>query len=109
MDATLSTGENLADISGLAICVEYLRDLQEFNRFIMPVRALSFETFFFYIAVQGRQHISARAIDTQLHVNPHPLDKYRVNCPLARIPLFQALFNVQSDDPMYWKSADTIW
>lgn len=109
MDATLSTGENLADISGLAICVEYLRDLQEFNRFIMPVRALSFETFFFYIAVQGRQHINARAIDAQLHVNPHPLDKYRVNCPLARIQLFRALFNIHPNDPMYWKSADTIW
>ena len=31
MDATLSTGENLADISGIAICQEYLRDFQEYT------------------------------------------------------------------------------
>ena len=57
MDATLSVGENLADISGLAICVEYLRDFQAKNDDIVPIRALSFHAFFTYIAVQARQKI----------------------------------------------------
>jgi predicted metalloendopeptidase len=57
MDATLSTGENLADISGLAICEEYLRDFQDKNEDIVPIRALSFHAFFVYIAIQARQKI----------------------------------------------------
>ena len=55
MDARLSTGENLADISGLAICVEYLRDFQDKNEDIVPIRALSFHAFFVYLAQQARQ------------------------------------------------------
>ena len=42
MDASFSTGENLADISGIAICEEYLKDFQDKNDDIVPIRALSF-------------------------------------------------------------------
>jgi putative endopeptidase len=109
MDATLSTGENLADISGLAICVEYLRDFQQKSDDIVPIKTLSFETFFVYIAVQGRQQIADAAIKAQLKVNPHPLDKYRVNCPLSRLELFRSIYNIKKGDKMYWHSTDTIW
>lgn len=109
MDATLSTGENLADISGLAICEEYLRDFQEKNDDAVPIRALSFHVFFVYIAIQARQKIFDEAIKAQLKTNPHPLDKYRTNCPLARLKLFQSLYNVKPKDQMYWKTTDTIW
>jgi predicted metalloendopeptidase len=57
MDATLSTGENLADISGMAICEEYLKDFQEKNNDVVPIRALSFHAFFVYLAIQARQKI----------------------------------------------------
>jgi putative endopeptidase len=109
MDATLSTGENLADISGLGILVEYLRDFQEKNDDIVPIRALSFHAFFTYIAVQARQKIFDQAIKAQLKTNPHPMDKYRTNCPLARLKLFRSLYNIDKKDKMYWKTTDTIW
>lgn len=109
MDATLSTGENLADISGLAICEEYLRDFQQKNEDIVPIKALSFEAFFIYIAIQARQKIADKAIKAQLKVNPHPMDKYRVNCPLSRLELFRSIYNIQKGDKMYWHSTDTIW
>lgn len=109
MDAMLSTGENLADISGLAICEEYLRDFQEKNEDIVPIRALSFHAFFVYIAVQARQKIFDAAIKAQLKTNPHPMDKYRTNCPLSRLKLFRSLYNVQPGDKMHWKTTDTIW
>lgn len=109
MDASLSTGENLADISGLAILVEYLRDFQEKNDDIVPIRALSFHAFFTYLAVQARQKIFDQAIKAQLKTNPHPMDKYRTNCPLARLKLFRSLYNVKKNNKMYWKSTDTIW
>ena len=109
MDAMLSMGENLADISGLAICEEYLRDFQIKNDDIRPIRNQSFRTFYIYIAVQARQHIYPNAIRAQLKINPHPMDKYRTNCPLARLPLFTSTFNIKKGDKMYWPIQDTIW
>jgi putative endopeptidase len=109
MDGSLSTGENLADISGIAICMEYLRDFQEKNSDIVPIKSLSFQAFFVYLALQARQKIFDKAIKAQLKVNPHPMDKYRTNCPLARLELFRSLYNIKKGDKMYWESTDTIW
>jgi putative endopeptidase len=109
MDATLSTGENLADISGLAICEEYLRDFQDKNGDVVGIKYLSFRAFFVYIAIQARQKIYDEAIKAQLKTNPHPMDKYRTNCPLSRLKLFRSIYNIKPGDKMYWKSTDTIW
>jgi len=109
MDASLSTGENLADISGMAICQNYLKDFQDKNEDIVPIRALSFHSFYVYLAIQARQKIFDEAIKAQLKTNPHPMDKYRTNCPLARLELFRSLYNVKKKDKMYWASTDTIW
>jgi predicted metalloendopeptidase len=108
-DAKPSIGEDLADISGLAICEEYLRDFQDKNEDIVPVRTLSFKAFFVYYAFQMRQKINKKAIAAQLHTNPHPLDKYRTNVPLSRLELFRALYDIKKGDKMYWPSTDKIW
>jgi len=44
-----------------------------------------------------------------LKINPHPLDKYRTNCPLARLTIFSSIYNIKKGDKMYWESKDTIW
>jgi predicted metalloendopeptidase len=109
MDASIGIGEDLADISGLAICTEYLRDFQVNNGDVFSIRALSFQAFFEYIAIANRQVIRKKAIIAQLTMNPHPLNKYRTNCPLARLELFDSIYNVKKGDKMYWFSKDTIW
>jgi putative endopeptidase len=108
-DVHMSLSEDLADISGLAICEEYLRDFQEKNDDIAYIRNLSFEAFFCYYAIQARQAISKKAIAAQLKNNPHPLDKYRVNCTLARLELFKTIYGVKPKDKMFWKNRDTFW
>jgi putative endopeptidase len=108
-DASLSIGEDLADISGLAICLEYLRDFQLKNKDILPIRSLSYNAFFVYFAYQYRQQISKKAIAAQLKTNPHPLDKYRTNVPLSRSPIFRANFDIQKGDKMYWPSMNRVW
>jgi predicted metalloendopeptidase len=108
MDGSLSVGENLADISGLAIIQEYLRDYQITDDYIIPIKKLSFETLFMYIAYQWRSFVSKEAVQTELKINPHPLDKYRANCPLARLDLFKSIYQIKKGDGMYWHS-DTIW
>jgi predicted metalloendopeptidase len=108
-DAAIGVGEDMADISGLAICDEYLRDYQIQNKDIMPIRAISYDTFYIYFAFQQRQKVSRRALSAQLKSNPHPLDKYRTNVPLSRSLIFKANYNVEKGDGMYWPSDSTIW
>jgi predicted metalloendopeptidase len=108
-DAAPSIGEDLADISGLAIAREYLRDFQLKNEDILPIKALSFEAFFVYFAYQQRQKISKKAIAAQLKTNPHPLDKYRTNVPLSRMPIFREIYKVKKGDKMWWHSTNRVW
>jgi putative endopeptidase len=108
-DAWPSIGEDLADIAGFTICLEYLRDFQQKNQDILPIQALSFRAFFVYFALQSRQKISKKAILAQLKTNPHPLDKYRCNVPLSRSRIFRAIFDVKKGDKMWWNSLNSVW
>lgn len=108
-DASIGIGEDLADISGLAICSEYLRDHQDKNKDIIPIRSLCYEQYFTYFAFQQRQFVSKKALSAQLKTNPHPLDKYRTNVPLSRSSIFRTLYDVKRGDGMWWHNTDTIW
>jgi putative endopeptidase len=108
-DASIGIGEDLADIQGLAICSEYLRDFQENNNDIIPIRNLGFEAFFTYFAFQQKQLVKKKALTAQLKTNPHPLDKYRCNIPLSRSEIFRTIYNVKRGDGMWWHNTDTIW
>ena len=108
-DASIGIGEDLADISGLAICDEYLRDFQEKNEDLIPIREFSYEGFYTYFAFQQRQVVGKKALAAQLKTNPHPLDKYRTNVPLSRSDIFRALYNVKKGDGMWWHNTDTVW
>jgi predicted metalloendopeptidase len=108
-DASIGIGEDLADISGMAICDEYLKDFQDNNKDLIPIRYLSYEVFYTYYAFQQRQFVSKKALSAQLKTNPHPLDKYRCNVPLSRSDIFRAIYNVKKGDGMWWKNTDTVW
>jgi putative endopeptidase len=108
-DAEPSIGEDLADISGLQICQEYLRDFQLKNEDILPIQSLSYEAFFVYFAVQSRQKLSKKAIVAQLKTNPHPPDKYRCNVPLSRTRVFRGIYNVEKGDKMWWHTTNSVW
>jgi putative endopeptidase len=108
-DASISIGEDLADISGLHICNEYLRDFQDKNNDLIPIRNIAYEAFFIYFASQQRQLISKKSLRYQLKINPHPLDKYRCNVPLSRSAIFRAIYNVKKGDGMWWHNHNTIW
>ena len=108
-DASIGVGEDLADITGIAICDEYLQDFQSNNDDLIPIRNLSFEGFYVYFAFQQRQVIGKKALAAQLKTNPHPLDKYRCNVPLSRSQIFRALYNVKKGNGMWWHNTDTVW
>jgi len=108
-DASIGIGEDLADISGLAICNNYLWDFQENNLDIIPIKKSSFDAFYCYFAYQQKQKVSKKSLKAQLKTNPHPLDKYRCNIPLSRSIIFRTLYNVKKGDGMWWHNMNTIW
>jgi putative endopeptidase len=111
-NAEITVGEDMADISGMAICQEYLLDYFEVNSVITPVRDLMLKEFYVHYASHQRQHIYKRAVNAQLGTNPHPLDKYRTNCVLARLDLFKVMYNIKKGDKMFWPTNNvnsTIW
>jgi predicted metalloendopeptidase len=108
-DASIGIGEDLADISGMAISDTYLRHFQINNDDLIPIKNLSFQAFYTYFAMQQKQFVGKKAISAQLKTNPHPLDKYRCNIPLSRSDTFRALYNVKKGDSMWWHNTDTVW
>jgi putative endopeptidase len=108
-DPSIGIEEDIADISGLAICEEYLRDFQVKNKIIMPVRTKRFNIFYINYAYQNRQKIGKKALLVELKTDPHPLVKYRTNIPLSRSDIFVANYDVKKGDGMYWSDRSTIW
>lgn len=108
MDASTMVGESMADISGLELCIEYLNSYLNAQGSIDKVKEQVFKAFFTYLAYQWREAIYKQAIRFNIKTNPHPLVKYRTNCPLARSMIFKNIYNVKKGDHMYWKN-DTIW
>jgi putative endopeptidase len=108
-DASFSVGEDLADISGLALVEEYLLEFSKINDINSRLKRIKLEKFYSEIPVQGRQKVFKKAIKSQLRINPHPLEKYRSNCPLSRLELFRNIFNIKKTDGMWWHNSDTIW
>ena len=108
-DASIGIGEDLADISGLAVCDEYLQNFQENNNDIVPIKHIGFDAFYTYFAFQQKQLVKKKALTAQLKTNPHPLDKYRCNIPLSRSQIFKAMYNVKKGDGMWWHNTDTVW
>jgi putative endopeptidase len=108
-DASIGIGEDLADISGLSICDRYLKDFQDNNNDLIPIRNVSYETFYIFYAFQQKQKVSKKALSAQLKTNPHPLDKYRCNVPLSRSPIFRSLYDVKKGDGMWWENTNMVW
>ena len=107
-DAEMSVGEDLADISGMALVESYLLDNQVVNDEIIKIKKMNLTKLYMNLAIQGQQKIYKNAIKAQLKMNPHPLEKYRVNCALARLELFKTIYGIKEGDGMFWNN-DTIW
>ena len=108
-NATESIGEDLADISGLAICDEFLRQYLHHNKKVASQQMIAFRNFHLEFTVQQRQKIPKQALSAELKTNPHPPNVYRTNVPLSRSQIFVSNTNVKKGDGMYWKNNTTVW
>jgi len=101
IDPSIGVGEDLADINGFRLIEQYLINFQTKNRDTSYIRLLSFRALYVYYAIQSRQAIVSKAIYLNSLINPHPLEKYRVNCVLSRSKFFKFMYDVKKGDGMY--------
>lgn len=99
----------MADISAVYICEKYLSIFQSQHSTSVPNKYLMFTGFYTYYAIQMRQVLRQKAIAHELVSNPHALDKYRVNIPLSRLPVFQTIYRIRKGDGMYWPDTTPIF
>ena len=108
MDASTMVGESMADISGTEICVNYLNDYLITTGAPKKVKEISLKEFFIYVAFQWREAIYKQSVNFNIKTNPHPLVKYRTNCPMSRLMIFKKIYGIKKGDRMYWNN-DTVW
>jgi predicted metalloendopeptidase len=112
IDGNLSLSENLADVTGIAICEDalnkYHRDVYD-GTSNEHVRESSFLNFYTYYAIQNRQYANFREILVQVLTNPHLNLKIRTNVPLMRSKTFHDVIEIKKSDKMYNDDFDVVF
>ena len=123
IDGNLSLSENLADVNGLAVCEDALHRFHNtttgtttpassVTSVLVPadhIRAMSFQHFYTYYAIQNRQYANRREILVQVLTNPHLDLKIRTNVPLMRSKTFREVFDITKGDKMYSDDFDVVF
>ena len=118
IDGNLSLPENLADVTGLAVCEDALNRFLDANARADPgasdtasehIRAMSFYNFYTYYAIQNRQYANRREILVQVLTNPHLNLKIRTNVPLMRSKTFRDVVEIKKGDKMYNDEFDVVF
>ena len=135
IDGKLSLSENLADITGLAVCEDALNEFHQRNQddillgstskssvslgvgrelsssalMTDQMRRISFQHFYTYYAIQSRAFATRREILVQVITNPHLDLKIRTNVPLMRSKIFQDVFEIRKGDKMYCEDHDVVF
>ena len=116
IDGNLSLSENLADVTGIAICEDALNkyhrhvydDVTDMTR-DEHIRTSSFMNFYTYYAIQNRQYANFREILVQVLTNPHLNLKIRTNVPLMRSKTFRDVLEIKKGDKMYNDEFDVVF
>ena len=99
VNGRLTLGENIADLGGLSIALEALRDAG--GEDVAPIDDLSpAQRFFLSWATLWRTNYTDEYRRLLVNVDPHSPAQFRVNGPLANLPTFADAFAIAADSPM---------
>ena len=111
VNGELTLGENIADLSGLAIAYKAYR-LSLGGKEAPLIDGMTGDERFFLSYAQGwRDKTRDEAMVVQLKSDPHSPDKFRANGPLSNLDAFYRTFKVKEGDRMYRppKERVSIW
>lgn len=101
INGALTTGENMADIGGLAIAYDAFKMTKEGQDTAKIDGFTPDQRFFISFAQIWRSKIKDESARLRINTDPHSPPMYRVNGPLMNFTPFYTAFNVQPGDKMY--------
>ena len=96
----LTEGENIADLGGLKISLNALKNTDEYKKGEKIDGFTPLQRFFLGYAQVWENNIREEALRMRIKTDPHSLGKFRVNAPLSNMPEFWEAFGVKTGDPM---------
>jgi len=101
INGALTTGENMADIGGIAIAYDAFK-LTKQGQDTTKIDGLTPDQRFFIAYAQSwKEKIEDKSLRLQLSTDPHSPAEYRVNVPLMNFTPFYKAFNVQQGQKMF--------
>jgi putative endopeptidase len=108
VNGSLTQGENLADIGGLAIAYQAFKNTPEGKSDTKIDGFTPDQRFFLSFAQVWRVKNSDETMRMRINVDPHSPEMYRVDGPLSNMPAFYKAFNVKPGDKMYRDEKDMV-
>ncbi|WP_183565348.1 M13 family metallopeptidase [Mucilaginibacter sp. SP1R1] len=101
VNGSLTQGENLADIGGLAIAYEAFKNTPQGKSDTKTDGFTPDQRFFLSFGQVWRIKTRDETMRMRISVDPHSPEMYRVNGPLSNTPAFYKAFNVKPGDKLY--------
>ena len=111
LDGKLTLGENIADLSGMAIAYKaYRLSLGKGEGPVIDGYSSS-QRFFLGWAQVWASNMRPEFARLITNVDPHPLPRFRIAAPLANLPAFAQAFSCRAEDPMVRPESErcTVW
>jgi putative endopeptidase len=108
VNGSLTQGENLADIGGLAIAYQAFKNTPQGKSDTKIDGYTPDQRFFLSFAQVWRIKNSDETMRMRINVDPHSPEMYRVDGPLSNMPAFYKAFNIKPGDKMYRDEKDMV-
>ena len=101
VNGSLTTGENMADIGGIAIAYDAFKMTKQGHDTTKIDGFTPDQRFFISVGQIWREKQKDQSIRLRINTDPHSPAMYRVNGPLENFTPFYTAFNVQPGEKMY--------
>jgi putative endopeptidase len=101
VNGSLTQGENLADIGGVAIAYEAFKNTDQGKGDKKIDGFTPDQRFFLSFGQVWRIKTRDETMRMRISVDPHSPEMYRVNGPLSNTPAFYKAFGVKPGDKLY--------
>jgi len=108
LDGQITLSENIADIAGMAICLEALRTKLEAKRTSEEELLEEYRTFFISYATSWRTIYRTKQLRTSMAADEHSPAYLRVNLVVSQMDEWYEAFGVDARDPLYIKPEDRV-
>jgi putative endopeptidase len=108
VNGSLTQGENLADIGGLAIAYQAFKNTPEGKGDKKIDGFTPDQRFFLSYAQVWRVKTRDETVRMLISVDPHSPEMFRVNGPLSSMPAFYNAFGIKPGDKMYRAEKDRV-